>query len=107
MPAGSYYGGGYKKEDDPAYRWGQGDAEPPGYENAAVGPGGLAKTKVTHFILHVLLYCLLCCFVFGTRPRCRHIEHWHSILLSFDTNAHTYPFLVDPNRRSRYLLGSE
>ena len=51
---GSYYGGGYKKEDDPMYRWEQGGAETPGYENAADGPGALAKKKVTHFILHVL-----------------------------------------------------
>ena len=47
--------GGYKKEDDPMYRWGQGGAEPPGYENAAAGPGALAKKKLTHFS------CMCCC----------------------------------------------
>ena len=57
VPPGSYYGGGYKKEDDPAYRWGQGGAETPGYENAADGPGALAKEKVTH------LSCCLCCLL--------------------------------------------
>ena len=62
--------GGYKKEDDPMYRWGQGDAEPPGYDNAADGPGALAKKKVTHRILHV--FFVACFRIFGTSlPYCR------------------------------------
>ena len=108
LPPGANDAGGYKKEDDPMYRWGQGVTETPGYENAADGPGALAKKKVTHLSCLCCLLSALFCFAFGTRPRCRHIEQRHSILLSFDRCrcAYTYPFFVDPNRRSRYLLGS-
>ena len=69
VPPGAGYAG-YKKEDDPMYRWGQGDAEPPGYDNAADGPGALAKKKVTHRILHV--FFVACFRIFGTSlPYCR------------------------------------
>ena len=61
-PDGSYYGGGYKKDDDPMYRWEQGGAETPGYENAADGPGALAKKKVTHLSCLCCLLSALFCF---------------------------------------------
>ena len=60
VPASVY--GVYKKEDDPAYRWRQGDAETPGYENAADGPGALANKKVTHLSCVCCLLSVSFCF---------------------------------------------
>ena len=55
--SGGGYGNDYRpqynyddKDDELNYRWQQGDAEVPGYENSAAGPGGIMTKKVTQFL---------------------------------------------------------
>ena len=49
------------KDDELRYRWQQGDAEVPGYENAAAGPGGIMTKKVIPFYIYVHCLCLSSC----------------------------------------------
>ena len=59
---GGGYGNDYRpqynyddKDDELNYRWQQGDAEVPGYDNAVAGPGGIMTKKVIPFLYICLL----------------------------------------------------